>query len=136
MAVIDDVIERISDADITDLEILMLKWERAIKLGEPYVEYDKQFHQVIIGVVKNDTLLKFFKVFWLAFDDYGDSELEARDAAPVLKEHQLVLDAIKKRDKALARTMMLQQFAGFQERIAEILARTENNSAALQAYGQ
>jgi DNA-binding FadR family transcriptional regulator len=129
MAVIGDVIKRISDADITELQILMLRWERAVKSGEPYVEYDEAFHQVIIGVMENDTLLKFFKVFWLAFDDYGDSELVAHDAEAVLAEHQLVLEAIKKRDPIQARRTLLQQFAGFEERISEILAQTESEDA-------
>ena len=121
MAVIGDAVKKISAEEITELDIQMLRWEQAINNGKPYVEFDQKFHELIFGVMKNDTLVKLFKVFWVAFENYGDVDLlMAPDPQRVIKEHQDVLEAVKLRNPDLARKTLMQQFIGFQERIAEI----------------
>lgn len=124
MAVIGDAVKKISDDEITELDILMLKWEQAININEPYVEFDQNFHELIFGVMKNDTLVKLFKVFWVAFENYGNVDLlMAPDPQRVIKEHLDVLEAVKLRNPDLARKSLLQQFIGFKERIDEIAAQ-------------
>ncbi len=124
MAVIGDAVKKISAEEITELDILMLRWEQAINSGKPYVEFDQKFHELIFGVMKNDTLVMLFKVFWVAFENYGDVDfLMAPDPQRVIKEHQDVLDAVKLRNPDLARKTLKQQFVGFKERIDEIAAQ-------------
>jgi DNA-binding FadR family transcriptional regulator len=124
MAVIGDAVKKISVEEITELEILMLRWEQAINNGKPYVELDQKFHELIFGVMKNDTLVKLFQVFWVAFENYGNVDLlMAPDPQRVIKEHQDVLEAVKLRDPDLARKTLMQQFIGFKERIDEIAAQ-------------
>ena len=123
MAVIGDAVKRIKDDEITNLEILMLRWEQAVKRGKPYIEYDQEFHKQIFCVMKNETLVKLFDTFWLVFDLHEESEVMAPDPLYVLHEHQDVLDAVKQRDPELARRMLMQQFTGFSERIEAISAR-------------
>ena len=125
MAVIRDVVALIGEDEITELEIIMLQWERAIRAGDPYVKYDEAFHRLIFSVMKNETMLKFFKVFWLAFADFGDSALLAHDEQRVVKEHRAVLDAIKQGDPDETHDKLLQQFAGFQERLDRLVAASD-----------
>jgi DNA-binding FadR family transcriptional regulator len=121
MAVIGDAVKLISAEDIMELDILMLRWEQAINQEEPYVEFDQNFHELIFGVLKNETLMKLFKVFWVAFENYGDVDLiMAPDTQRVINEHRDVLEAVKQRNPDLARKTLLQQFIGFKDRIDEI----------------
>ena len=128
MAVIGDAVKKISAEEITELDIQMLRWEQAINNGKPYVEFDQKFHELIFGVMKNDTLVKLFKVFWVAFENYGDVDLlMAPDPQRVIKEHRDVLSAVKLREPDLARKSLMQQFIGFKERIDEIAAQISDD---------
>jgi DNA-binding FadR family transcriptional regulator len=72
----------------------------------------------------NDTLVKLFRVFWVAFENYGDVDLlMAPDPQVVAKEHRDVFEAIKLRDPNLARKSLMHQFIGFKERIDKIAAQ-------------
>jgi DNA-binding FadR family transcriptional regulator len=125
MAIIGDVAKKISNSQIMELDILMLRWKQAVSLNDPYVSYDEAFHRTILSVVQNDALTKLFKVFWVAFENYGEVDLlMAPDPLQVYQEHYDVLAAIKKRDPDLARKTLIQQFKGFKERIDEIVKQS------------
>jgi DNA-binding FadR family transcriptional regulator len=130
VAAIGDAIKSITASEITDLEILMLRWARAIENGEPYVQYDEEFHNIIYGALKNQTLVKLFKVFWLAFEAYGGGEKMAEKPERVLQEHQEIFKALKDRDADTARTKLLVQFGDFKRRIEENMARSKEKNIA------
>ncbi len=130
MAVIGECVERISDDEIMELDILMLQWERALRSGEDYIEYDEKFHQIILGTIRNETLLKLFSTFWAAFKSSKESDMYSPELDRVLREHQNVVDAIKQRDPDLAQKMLHEQFLGFQERIQEIIDRHQKRKVA------
>ncbi len=124
ISVIGDVIKLISDEQINGMETLMQDWEQAIAENQPWVAYDEAFHKLILDVIDNETLVKLFKVFWLAFENYEETELlQASSPQEVLSEHLLIFDAVKKRNADLARKTLLAQFVGFMERINRIVAQ-------------
>ena len=67
--------------------------------------------------------MKLFSSFWLAFYSLEDGELYSPDHDWVISAHRKVVEAIKKRDPALARQAHQEQFLGFQERIRKIAER-------------
>ena len=121
IAVIGDAVKKISDDELMQLDILMLQWERAIKTGEEYIQYDEEFHRIILGTLQNQTLMKLFNSFWLAFNNYNRGELYSVDLNHVINAHRSVVEAIKKRDPERARQALQEQFLGFQERIKKFL---------------
>ena len=123
VAIIGDAIKKISEDDIAEIEILMLRWKQKINAGESYIECDEEFHERLFGVLDNITLVKLFKVFWSAFDNYDEELVLAPDPQRVIKEHQDVFEAVKQRDPDLARQMLLIQFEGFEERIQELVVQ-------------
>jgi DNA-binding FadR family transcriptional regulator len=130
MAVIGDAVKQISATEIAELDLLMLRWEQAFNASEPYLEFDQRFHEIIFGVMNNETLLKLFEVFWIAFENYGNVDLlMAPDPHRVIKEHQDVVEAIKLRNPDLARKELMQQFIGFGERINEIVTDSKRVEA-------
>ena len=121
IAVIGDAVKKISDDELMQLDILMLQWERAIKTGEEYIQYDEEFHRIILGTLQNQSLMKLFNSFWLAFNNYNRGELYSADLNHVINAHRSVVEAIKKRDPERARQALQEQFLGFQERIRKIV---------------
>ena len=129
MALIGEAVKRISDDELLQLDILMLQWERAIRAGEEYIHFDEEFHRIILGTLRNQTLMKLFSSFWLAFYNYANGELYAPDRDWVINAHRKVVEAIKQRDPALARQALQEQFLGFQERIRKVVDREKTTAA-------
>lgn len=127
MSVIEECVKRITDEDVLELEILMLQWEKALKSGEDYIRFDEKFHQIILGTMQNETLLKLFSAFWITFKYSKETDLYSPDKDQVLIEHRAIVIAIKERDGEQAKSAMYQQFIGFQDRIQEIVERYEDN---------
>ena len=127
IAVIEDAVKRISDDELMQLDILMLQWERAMKLGEDYIQFDEEFHRIILGTLQNQTLMKLFSSFWLAFYNHENGELYSPDRDWVINAHRQVIEAIKQRDPELARHSLQEQFLGFQERIKRIVSRDKQS---------
>ncbi|MDJ0757712.1 MAG: FadR/GntR family transcriptional regulator [Ardenticatenaceae bacterium] len=133
VSVIVEAVRRITDDQITDLEIVMLKWERAVRAGESYVQFDQAFHEHIFAVLGNETLVRFFKVFWAAFDNFGDNAILSSDPERTLKQHQEIMAAIKSKEPQLAQQKLQTSFIDFQKRIAGIEAKSQRENEATTA---
>lgn len=123
ISVIDNVVTNITEEELIELDIIMLRLQQAIKAEDAYTHLDKEFHETLLGVSRNETLVKLFNAFWLAFDNYGDEILVSKDYERVIREHKAVLDAIKKRDAQLAREMLAKHFEAFGERVSNLEAK-------------
>lgn len=123
IAVIGDAVKRISDDELMQLDILMLQWERAIKVGNEYIQFDEEFHRIILGTLQNQTLMKLFSSFWLAFYNHENGELYSHDRDWVINAHRNVVEAIKTREPERARQALQEQFLGFRERIRKLVDR-------------
>lgn len=132
IAVIGDAVKRITDDELIQLDILMLQWERAMKAGEAYIQYDEEFHRIILGTLQNQTLMKLFSSFWLAFNSQNRAELYSHDHRGVIDAHRKVVQAIKNRDPEGARQALKQQFLGFQERIRKIVDEEQRQQQGLR----
>ncbi|MFZ5856867.1 MAG: FadR/GntR family transcriptional regulator [Chloroflexota bacterium] len=124
VAVIGDAVEHIGADEVAKLEDLLKTWEARVQDGEEYSDLDESFHQIVYGVLQNDTLMKFFSVFWVTFTSL-ESEL-TRDTDPenVLEFHKRILEAIQSRDPSQARTQLLQHFDHVKERIDHYIVTT------------
>lgn len=124
VAVIGDAVEHIGADEVAKLEDLLKTWEARVQDGEEYSDLDESFHQIVYGVLQNDTLMKFFSVFWVTFTSL-ESEL-TRDTDPenVLEFHKRILEAIQSRDPSQARAQLLQHFDHVKERIDHYIATT------------
>ena len=124
VAVIGDAVEHIGADEVAKLEELLKTWEARVQEGEEYSDLDESFHQIVYGVLQNETLMKFFSVFWVTFTSL-ESEL-TRDTDPenVLEFHKRILEAIQSRDPSQARAQLLQHFDHVKERINHYIATT------------
>jgi len=126
VAVIGDAVEHIGADEIAKLELLLAEWEKRIQASEEYSDLDETFHEIIYGVLDNQTLMKLFSVFWVSFTSLEKEVTRDPDPENVLAFHRSILDAIKTRDPARVRRQLMQHFEHVKERIHSYLAAVES----------
>jgi len=116
-AVIGDAVERISDLEIAELELIMFQWDERVQENQPELDLDEKFHLTLYSVLGNQTLLKLIEVFWIAFANVGDRNLKTRDRGHVIEVHYNLFEAVKARDPSLARKRLIASFLDLEERL-------------------
>lgn len=104
----------ISDADLLELERLV----KAMAGGDPDLapdEADRRFHLVIASVSGNRAILHTIQTLWRMRTELAPvmqfhASVCTTDASTMVAEHAAVLDALKRRDPAAARTAMRAHF--------------------------
>ncbi len=127
VSVIGDAVGHLSDEDITKLEGVLKQWEQRVRDGEEYSDLDESFHQIIYGVLHNQTLMNLFSAFWTAFTNLDNKITQDADPENVLQFHRSILDAIRSRDSESTRQQLLQHFAHIKNRINQYLATPETS---------
>jgi DNA-binding FadR family transcriptional regulator len=116
-AAIEEAVRGISDEAVNELAGVLAEWRRRIQTGESHVELDEAFHSILYQSLQNSTLLGLFRVFWNVFLTLDIDAIRATDRELGVAEHELLLEAIRNRDAALARQRLIDHFAHVQERI-------------------
>ena len=121
VAVIGDVVEHIDAEELEKLELVLKTWEERVQAGEEYSDLDETFHQIIYGVINNQTLMKLFAVFWIVFVSLENEVTHDPDPQKVLDSHNSILEAIKAHDPALTRKRLTQHFDSIKQRTQDFL---------------
>lgn len=126
VAVIGDAVNHIGPEEVERLEGLLVEWNQRVKAGEEYSDLDESFHEIIYGVLENQSLMKLFSVFWVSFTSL-ESEI-TRDADPenVVASHRLIVEAIKAKDSSQVRSELLKHFDNIKDRIAIYIGAMDN----------
>ena len=116
-AAIENAVARISEESIETLEGILEEWAERIESGKAYADLDEEFHRVIFDSVSNQTLVKLFHVFWVAFESVDIDQIRSVDDRLILPQHERILAAIKAGDGVLARQRLIEHFDAIQGRI-------------------
>jgi len=118
-AVIGDAVKQIGKKELKQLEAVLEKWDAWNQAGQDFSELDGEFHRILYSVLKNDTLMRLFDVFWVSF--WGLEIDTIRDSDPVveLQAHRRILEAVKAGDTDQARANLLRHFEYIKGRINE-----------------
>jgi len=117
VAVIGDAVAHIGPDEISKLQEVLVTWEQRVRAGEEYADLDETFHEIIYGVLDNQSLMKLFSVFWVSFTSLTDEITRDTDPETVLEFHRSIVEAIKTKDSSLVRRQLLQHFDHIKERI-------------------
>jgi DNA-binding FadR family transcriptional regulator len=109
-AVIGDVVGQIQEEDLDKLETILNAWQERIQTGQEYADLDESFHQIVYGVIGNQTLMNLFSVFWMVFGSLENEVTHDPDPKEVLNSHHLILEAIKAHDPSQTRQRLIQHF--------------------------
>ncbi len=125
VAVIGDAVEHIGPDEIAKLEDILITWEQRVRTGEEYSDLDEMFHEIIYGVLGNQTLMKLFSVFWVSFTSLENEITRDNDPENVIAFHRSIVAAIKTQDPSLVRRQLLQHFDNIKERIDRYIASVD-----------
>ncbi|MCX6078939.1 MAG: FadR/GntR family transcriptional regulator [Chloroflexi bacterium] len=120
-AVIGDAVQHLSDDDFAKLEAILQEWDERVRAGEEYSDLDESFHQIIYGVLNNQTMMKLFSAFWASFTSLDHKITHDTDPQEVFKSHRAILNAIEARDISLTHNELLRHFAHVKQRINKYL---------------
>jgi len=93
-------VSSITEQDLSELESVLDLMDRAIREGnfEKLIKYNLSFHQKIINLSKNDTLVKFYKSVLLPVRRYQRMGLSLHSSWIIsLREHRNILKALTAR---------------------------------------
>jgi DNA-binding FadR family transcriptional regulator len=121
VSVIGDAVGHLTDEDLIKLDAVLKEWAERVRDGEEYSDLDESFHQIIYGVLDNQTLMNLFSAFWTAFTNLDHEITHDTDPERVLQFHRSILDAIRARDSDTTRQQLLQHFDHIKKRIDKYL---------------
>jgi DNA-binding FadR family transcriptional regulator len=125
VSVIGDAVGHLTDVDLSKLEAVLKEWDARVRDGVEYSDLDESFHQIIYGVLDNQTLMNLFSAFWTAFRNLDNEITHDADPESVLRFHYSILDAIRVRDPDMTRKQLLQHFDHIKARINKYLATVD-----------
>lgn len=106
--------QRITDEEIADLETLVAEMEHENKTDVVMSEdADRRFHMTIARATQNSAMVAMVEMLWDVRNRSPQSirfleHVRAHGVKPIIHEHTAILDALRKRDPASARSAMRQ----------------------------
>ena len=128
-AAIEEVVPRFSATDIRDLEASLEAWKSVDEKDQTNDKFDKEFHRILYGPLRNNMLLMLLEEFWAAFEQLDDPLLhEAQPVEEVIFHHQAILEAVKAQDPVLARQRLMKHFEHLQACLAHVRGESQHQS--------
>ncbi len=117
--VIAGAITQIDHEELKRLDALMETWQECVKAGKSYKDLDEGFHRTLYSTLNNQSLLKLFEVFWIAFENLDIEIIQQSNPEEEFRIHRAILEAVKRRDTALARQLLAEHFCHLENRIRQ-----------------
>jgi DNA-binding FadR family transcriptional regulator len=121
LAVMREVIDKITPKEIKQLDDLMDEWERRYKQGKKTTELDLRYHEILHGTLNNQTLINLLKVFWVVYLRVGDPSIDDPEPEVTIQEHRALLEAVRAGNVDEARDWLRKSASHSRERIRRSL---------------
>jgi DNA-binding FadR family transcriptional regulator len=127
VGMISGAMAAITPEDIAALREIVAKMRERAGRGEPFLEEDRRFHQVLFASLGNHTLQRLLDIFWLTFRQAA-RHVDIADDEPLrtAQAHADILDALEAADREQAQRALDAHYAGIKAR----LARAQQGGAA------
>jgi len=117
--------ERIGEEQLAELRQILAEQERKVAAGEPYIEEDTRFHQVIGDAAHNDLLTTMLSVIWDVLRTSRESWAQTNQRAHAsIDAHKRILDALVRRDSGAASAASADHIRAVGEGILKLLGGT------------
>jgi DNA-binding FadR family transcriptional regulator len=115
----EEVVEHVSPELIERLEQVMQAWQERVAGGDMHrLDLDEEFHRILYSSLGNQTFMKLFEVFWIAYEKLNNPIIQdLKQANADYRNHRAILDAVKDRDTLRAWQAVIQHFGHLRERI-------------------
>lgn len=119
------VVEKITSEQIVRCQGILNEWTRLAENNDPTYQIDGLFHDTLYSVMDNRMLTSLCHIFWKSYRDLETSQQLKREsptnlqaAMKTIEDHRRILDAVRKRDEALASRLMFEHFGGIERKLA------------------
>jgi len=131
VAALADAIQKISEAELDKIAVLLDDWEGKATRGENVSSDDRRFHRMLYTPLDNKALIGLIDTFWVVYHSLAVQTIGAdHDPQATVKAHRELLDAIRSRDAALATQRMREHFLKLEDRLAKAIELSQVNGSA------
>ena len=117
----------LTDADLDDLEEIVVRMEAAGHDAKPFTALDREFHERLYRTLGNELVPQLLGAFWNVFHRVAGVRGWTDDPAPdvTARRHRDILTALRARDVASAQRAMSDHFRGIEARAAQEMRGVE-----------
>lgn len=110
-AVIGDLVAIITPETLAELDDLIAQWRAQIEAGDfNDAHWDERFHCTLYGALGNETMLKLFETFWVAFATFDKAPVDPQSKLNMVDVHAAIVQAIKQGDVELAKSRLVDSY--------------------------
>jgi DNA-binding FadR family transcriptional regulator len=121
-AAVGEVIGRITDAELSQIEELLGRWEKDAALNADTSDDDRNFHRLLYRPLGNESLLGLIDIFWVIYHSIPMQSIGVdRQPLDTVKAHRELLAAVRACDAAVARQRMRDHFRNLEARMAQAI---------------
>lgn len=132
-AVAERAARHVTDGELAELREIIGLQERKVASGEPYVEEDTRFHEVIGVAARNELLVTMLGVIWDVLRASREQWLQShRRAHSSLDAHKRILAALEAHDPGAARSAAAEHIREVGEGILELISQDGRPARALE----
>lgn len=125
-AVAERAARNVSEAELGELREILAAQERRVAAGEPYVEEDTRFHELIGQAARNELLVTVLGVIWDVLRASREEWLQTEKRAHgSLEAHRRILAALERHDPAAARAAAAEHIQVVGEGILRLIAEEQ-----------
>jgi len=121
LAALGEAAAVITEAELDQIEALLVAWQKKAAAGEPTSAEDRSFHRMLYASLGNASLLSLIDIFWVVYHALPAYAVrDDADPQATVQAHRDILEALRKRDPVLARQRMSSHFGNIQQRISAV----------------
>ncbi|MFF2845852.1 FadR/GntR family transcriptional regulator [Streptomyces sp. NPDC058001] len=111
----------VTDAELDELEGIVVRMEEAGRAGDPFPELDRAFHELLYQSLGNVLVPQLLGAFWNVFRRVAGVRGWTDDPSPALtvRRHRDILTALRARDVQQAQRAMADHFRGIESRAGQ-----------------
>jgi DNA-binding FadR family transcriptional regulator len=127
---IESAMERLTEKDIDDLSAMVERMRERTEAGLDMEREDHNFHELLYRRCGNPLALQLFEISWKARLAARDQLTGVQEIPPgTVQEHREILKAIKQRDVARARELIVGHHWNIEERFRQEIARETSGAS-------
>lgn len=128
-AVAERAARNITDAEAAELREILSEQEKKVSAGQPYVEEDTRFHELIGQAARNELLTTMLGVIWDVLRASREEWLQTeRRAHSSLDAHRRILAALEQHDPEAAREAAADHIRAVGEGILRLIKGNDNGA--------
>lgn len=128
-AVAERAASSIGSEELAELRAILAAQERKVAAGEPYVDEDTRFHEIIGAAARNELLVTVLGVIWdvlrASREEWLQTEKRAHES---LEAHRRILAALERHDGLAARAAAAEHIRAVGEGILRLISTEVKSS--------